>query len=64
MLYKQSNLARIRQVRIRCDLLGCSVQIDLILGRGQESPENHPLIVEVDFFYRFVGRKDEKENES
>jgi len=27
---------------------------DLILGQGQVTPENHPLIVMLDFFYRLV----------
>jgi hypothetical protein len=35
-------------------LSGCSVYDDLMPGRGQETPENHPLIVVRGFFYRLV----------
>jgi hypothetical protein len=33
---------------------GCFVCDDPILGRGQETPENHPLIVFKGVFYRLV----------
>ena len=48
------NLARIRRVGRKCNLSGCSVYDDLMLGRGQETPENHPLNVVRGFFYRLV----------
>ena len=48
------NLARIRRVGRKCNLSGCSVYDDLMLGRGQEAPENHPLNVMRGFFYRLV----------
>ena len=37
------NLARIRPAGRKCDLSGCSVYGNLILGKNQETPENHPL---------------------
>jgi hypothetical protein len=38
----------------KSDLSECSVYDDLMMGRGQEAPENHPLIVVRGFFYRLV----------
>jgi hypothetical protein len=38
----------------KSDLIECATINDLMLGRGQETPENHPLIVIFDFFYRLV----------
>ena len=48
------NLARNLRVGRKCNLSGCSVYDDLMMGRGQETPENHPLIVVRGFFYRLV----------
>jgi hypothetical protein len=43
----------------KSELLKCTTINDLMLGRGQETPENHPLIVVRGFFYRLVSlRKD------
>jgi hypothetical protein len=36
------------------DLIECATINDFMLGRGQVTPENHPLIVVVGFFYRPV----------
>jgi hypothetical protein len=38
------------------DFIECATINDLKLGRGQEAPENLPLIVRVDFFCRLVRR--------
>ena len=38
------------------DLIECDTISDLMLGRGQETPENHPLIVLRGFFYRLVSQ--------
>ncbi len=48
------NLARIRRVGRKCNLSGCSVCDGLMLGRGQETPENHPLNVVRWGSYRLV----------
>jgi len=48
------NLVRIRRVGRKCDLSGCSVYDDLMLGRGQETLVNHPVIVLRGFFYGLV----------
>jgi hypothetical protein len=48
------NLARNRWVERKYDFSGCSVYEDLILGRGQETPENYPLVVVRGGFYRLV----------
>jgi hypothetical protein len=45
---------RIRSVGRKSDLSECSVYDDLMIGRGQETPENQPLIVVRGFFYRLV----------
>jgi hypothetical protein len=39
----------------KSDLIECTTINDLMLGKGQETPESHPLIVMLDFFYRLVG---------
>jgi hypothetical protein len=39
----------------RICLIECTTIDDLMLGRGQETPENHSPIVLRGFFYRFVG---------
>jgi hypothetical protein len=36
------------------DLTECTTINDLMLGKGQVTPENHPLIVVRGFFYRLV----------
>jgi len=36
---------------------GWSAYEEYMLGRGQETPENHPLIVVRGFFYRLVMRR-------
>jgi hypothetical protein len=36
---------------------GCAACDDLMLGRGQEAPENHPLIVVRGFFCRLVAKR-------
>jgi len=36
------NLARIRRVGRKCNLSGCSVYDDLMLGRGQRPPKITP----------------------
>jgi hypothetical protein len=38
----------------KSDLIECATINDLMLGRGQETPENHPLIAGKGFFYRLV----------
>jgi hypothetical protein len=38
----------------KSDLLECATINDLMLGKGQVTPENHPLIVVRGFFYRLV----------
>ena len=38
------------------DLTECATINDLILGKGQVTPENHPLIAVRVFFYRLVRR--------
>jgi hypothetical protein len=38
----------------KSDLSECSIYDDLMMGRGQETSENHPLIVVRGFFYRLV----------
>jgi len=48
------NLTQIRRTGRRCNLSECSVNDDLMVGRGQETLENHPLIVVRGFFYRLV----------
>jgi hypothetical protein len=48
------NIAGIRRVGKKCNLSGCSVYNDLMLGKGQVTPENHPLIAVRGFFYRLV----------
>jgi len=48
------NLAQIWRVGRKCNLSGCSIYDDLMLGRGQETSENHPLIAVRGFFYRLV----------
>jgi hypothetical protein len=49
------NLARIRKVQGKCNLLGCSAYDDLILGKGQtESKKSFPLVIARGFFYRLV----------
>jgi len=40
----------------KSDPIECATINDLTLGRSQETPENLPLIVRVDFFYRLVRR--------
>jgi hypothetical protein len=39
------------------DLTECTTINDLMLGKGQVTPENHRLIAVRDFFYRLVIRK-------
>jgi hypothetical protein len=51
------NFDRILRHGKKYHLSGCSVRDDLMLGKGQETPENHPLIVMLDFFYRLVRHK-------
>ena len=34
--------------------LECATINNLMLGKGQETPENHPLIVMFDFFYWLI----------
>jgi hypothetical protein len=48
------NLARNRRVGKKHDLSRCSKCDNLILGWSQETPESHPLIVMLDFFYRLA----------
>jgi hypothetical protein len=36
------------------DLAECATINDLMLGRGQVTPENHPIWPLIDFFYRLV----------
>jgi len=48
------NLARIRRIGRECNLSGYSLCYDLMLGRGQETRENYPLIVVRGFFYSLV----------
>jgi hypothetical protein len=48
------NLARLRGVGRKCDLSGCSECDDLMLGKGQGTPKNYPLVVVRGFFYRLV----------
>jgi len=48
------NFDRIWLVGRKYDFSECSVSDDLMLGRGQETPENHPLIAVRGFFYRLV----------
>jgi hypothetical protein len=48
------NLVRIRRAGRKCNFSGCSVCNNLILVRGQETPENHPFIVLRGFFCRLV----------
>ncbi len=48
------NLARIRRVGRKCNPSRCPVYDGLMLGRGQETPENHPLIVVRGFFSSLV----------
>ena len=38
------------------DLTECATINDLMLGKGQVTPKNHPLIVIFDFSYRLVGQ--------
>jgi len=38
----------------KSDLIECATINDLMPGKGQETPENHPLIVVRGFFYRLV----------
>jgi hypothetical protein len=40
----------------KSDLIECATINDLMPGKGQETPENHPLIVVRRFFYRLVIR--------
>jgi len=47
-------LDRIRWFGREFDLSGCFEFDDFILGMGQKTPENHPMIVMLDFFYRLV----------
>jgi hypothetical protein len=42
------------EVQKKNDLTECSTIIDLMLGRGQVTPENHPIRPLGDFFYRLV----------
>jgi hypothetical protein len=58
------NLARIRRVGRKCNLSGCSVCDDLMLGMGEEDPENHPLIVLRGFFYRLVRQTGKDEDQT
>jgi len=39
------------------NLTECATINDLVLGRGQETPENHLLIAVSGFFYRLVSTK-------
>jgi hypothetical protein len=54
------NFDRILRHGKKCDLSGGSVCDDLILGKGQETPENHPLIVVRGFSYSLVRRNRRK----
>ena len=40
----------------KSDLIECATINDLMLGKGQVTPENHPSIVVRGFFYRLVMR--------
>ncbi len=51
---EEVNLTRIRRVGRKYNLSGRSVYDDLILGRDQETPENHPVIVLRGFFCRLI----------
>ena len=42
--------------RKKNNLTECATINDLMLGRGQETPENHLLIAVRGFFYRLVSR--------
>ena len=48
------NFDRIWSDGRKSDFSECSVFDDLMLARGQETPENHPLIAVRGFFYRLV----------
>jgi hypothetical protein len=48
------NLYRIWSVGRKSDLSECSVFDNLMLARGQETPENHPLSAVKGFFCRLV----------
>jgi hypothetical protein len=48
------NFDRIWSVGRKSDLSECSVFDNLMLARGHETPENHPLITVKGFFYRLV----------
>jgi len=39
----------------KSDLIECATINDLMLGKGQETPENIVLTHQKDFFYRLVG---------
>jgi len=41
----------------KSDLIECATINDLMLGKGQVTPENHPLILLRGFFYRLVRQK-------
>jgi hypothetical protein len=55
------NFDRIWSVGRINDFSECSVFNDLMLARGQEIPENHPLIAARGFFHRLVMSKGENE---
>jgi hypothetical protein len=38
----------------KSDFIKCATINDLMLRKGQVTPESHPLIVMLDFFYRLV----------
>ena len=38
----------------KSDLIECATINDLMFGKGQVTPENHPLIAGRGFFYRLV----------
>jgi hypothetical protein len=48
------DLDRILPVGRKCNLSRCSVCDDLTLRRGQDTPENHPVIVLMGFFHSLV----------
>jgi hypothetical protein len=43
-----------------CDLIECATINDLILGKGQVTPENFGLTRQKDFSYRLVSRSIKK----
>lgn len=48
----------------KSDLIEYATINDLILGKGQVTPENHPLIVVRGFFYRLIRQTGKDEDQT